>query len=80
MKRILACNLKFDLPKCRVNSVFHLPYGLAIILELLDKQGVKYDFYDTYLTGTSKLFLEYYKKNTQDVLLFSGIIGNYAYD
>ena len=79
MKTIIACNLKFDLPECVQPKEFHMPYGLAIIMEILNEYGIKCDCFDTYVNGDTKTFLEYYAKHKHDVLLFSGIIGNYAY-
>jgi len=79
MKKIIACNLKLDLPQCQAPYTLHMPYGLGTIIEILSKNSVKLDCYDTYITGSSDNFLKYYKRYKHDVLLFSAIIGNKVY-
>ena len=80
MNDLLFCNLKFDLPQCREDPhSFHLPYGLATIMEIASQRNVSFDFYDTYISGNTQAFLKNYQRTRHRVVLFSGIIGNCAY-
>lgn len=80
MKKLLFCNLKYDLPQCRKEpGAFYLPHGLGIIMDIAMKKSINYDYFDTYLHGNTKTFLQYYQKQKHDVCLFSAIVGNYAY-
>jgi radical SAM superfamily enzyme YgiQ (UPF0313 family) len=80
VRNIIACNLKLDLPNCSEPKEFHMPYGLATITELMQKWKIECDCFDTYIRGNTNSFLKYYSMHNHDVLLFSGIIGNYAYE
>ncbi len=81
MKRILFCNLKYDLAQCRQQPhSFHLPYGLGIIMQIAGAHGIEYDFVDTYLKGDTEQFLHRYAQSRHEVVLFSAIVGNHAYD
>lgn len=79
MKRILVCNLRLDFPECRLAESVHMPYGLGIIMEVMDRAGVSYDCFDTYAAGSTDDFLSYYAREKHEVLLFSAIVGNHAY-
>jgi len=80
-KKLLFCNLKYDLPECNqeVYEKMFLVYGLGIIQEIASRKGISYDYYDTYTSGSTNTFIDYYRENRQDVVLFSAISGNRSY-
>lgn len=80
-RKLLFCNLRYDLPVCSqaVYDKFFLVYGMGIIQDLATKHSIPFDYYDTYTSGSTDSFLSYYKKERQDVVLFSAISGNRSY-
>lgn len=78
MKSILACNLKLDLPQCGAPYACYMPHGLGIIMEVMQHADIPFEVFDTYVTGNTDDFLNYYHSERQEVLLFSGILGNQA--
>lgn len=81
MKKLLFCNLHYDLPECARSGKGneYLPMGLGIIMDIASKSKISFDYFDTYLEGDTNDFFSYYEENKQDVILFSAILGNYAY-
>lgn len=80
-KRLLFCNLRYDLPECNqaVYGKFFLVYGLGIIQDLATQHSIPFDYYDTYVYGSTDTFFTYYQKERHDVVLFSAICGNLSY-
>ena len=60
-------------------SVLHFPIGLGIIAAVLREKGWICTVYDSYVNGTTDVFLKRVEKLLPDVVLLSGFLGNYSY-
>ncbi len=61
------------------SSTLHFPIGLGIIASVLKEKGWNYTVCDTYIDGTTDVFLRRVEKGQPDVVLLSGFLGNYSY-